>query len=174
MSSAYDKLLRAERPIHHQDDFAAKHPPMPREKRAKLFAPFDALTGFGEALDEQEIVWQEREAPSEEKQQELEERLQFLWNRYCEYRSGVRDTGDGSAEKPFQPPSVTVRYFAESPEQAGRGQYRTVSGLVLKLDLTQRYMLLLPDCEASPVRIPLSEIADYDGRVFVRWKDSLP
>ena len=58
--SRYEKLLASERPTHDQDDFSAKHPPMPREKRAKLFAPFDALTGYNEALDEQEVVWQER------------------------------------------------------------------------------------------------------------------
>ena len=66
MKQPYEKILLAERPVHLQDAFSAKYPPMPREKRAKLFAPFDALAGYGEALDAQEVIYQVREALSEE------------------------------------------------------------------------------------------------------------
>ncbi len=42
------------RPRHQKfDDFWLRHPPMDPGRRAKIFAPFDALKGFREAIDEQ-------------------------------------------------------------------------------------------------------------------------
>lgn len=40
-----DVLLQG-RPRHGLDDFSLRHPQMERGKRAKLFAPYDALDGF--------------------------------------------------------------------------------------------------------------------------------
>ena len=34
------------------DSFRLKHPSMPLQKRAKIFAPFDALRGFSDAIRE--------------------------------------------------------------------------------------------------------------------------
>ena len=39
------------------DAFAAKHPRMHREKRAKQFAPFDALSGFSESIEEKNHIY---------------------------------------------------------------------------------------------------------------------
>jgi hypothetical protein len=39
----YADIINLERPVHIDDDFAAKHPPIPREDRAKIFASFAAL-----------------------------------------------------------------------------------------------------------------------------------
>lgn len=45
------------RPQHGRDDpFRIRHPKMPCERRAKIFSPFDALKGFGEALAAQEVL----------------------------------------------------------------------------------------------------------------------
>ncbi len=38
------------------DPFRIRHPSMELRKRAKIFAPFDALRGFDEALAEKEIL----------------------------------------------------------------------------------------------------------------------
>ena len=46
MVFAYDDLLRLHRPVHDGDVFSRRHPKMARLNRAKLFAPFAALTGF--------------------------------------------------------------------------------------------------------------------------------
>lgn len=51
-SKAYSDIIDKERPVHNGDDFEAKHPRMPREARAKIFAPFAALKGHNEALEE--------------------------------------------------------------------------------------------------------------------------
>lgn len=40
---AYADIINLERPVHIDDEFAAKHPPIPRADRAKIFASFAAL-----------------------------------------------------------------------------------------------------------------------------------
>ena len=169
MKQPYEKILHAERPVHLQDAFSAKYPPMPREKRAKLFAPFDALAGYGEALDEQEVIYQGREVLSEEKRQELDKKLDFLRTVYRERRQGTKYVGGSLAVKAFDPPCVTVRYFEEIPGQDGRGQYRTVSGAIVKMDLTHEYLLLsLPQCR-EPLQIPLRAVCDFSGELIDAW-----
>lgn len=44
----YDGIIHLQRPI------SKKHPPMSMKERAAQFAPFAALTGFGEAIKETE------------------------------------------------------------------------------------------------------------------------
>ena len=39
----YADIINLERPVHIDDEFAAKHPPIPRADRAKIFASFAAL-----------------------------------------------------------------------------------------------------------------------------------
>jgi len=47
----YADVFQKGKPSHEEyDDFRLRHPKMDVGKRAKLFAPFDALKGFGEEL----------------------------------------------------------------------------------------------------------------------------
>lgn len=47
----YKDILRRGRPRHEKyDSFWLKHPPMPPERWAKIFAPFDVLDGFDERI----------------------------------------------------------------------------------------------------------------------------
>ena len=48
----YMDIRDKERPVHNGDDFEARHPKMNRKNRAKIFAPFAALKGYEEAIDE--------------------------------------------------------------------------------------------------------------------------
>lgn len=49
----YKEILRRGRPRHEKyDSFWLKHPPMPPSRWAKIFAPFDALDGFDERIEE--------------------------------------------------------------------------------------------------------------------------
>ena len=51
----YQKVLEKGRPAHEKTDpFRIRHPAMPCAKRAKIFAPFDALRGFGDMIREAE------------------------------------------------------------------------------------------------------------------------
>ena len=81
--------------------------------------------------------------------------------------------GDGPVHE-FLPPRVEVRFFQPVPEQGGKGQYRTVEGAVIKLDLQQKQMVLRCKGEADStafaptvdVQIPLLNIDDYRGELF--------
>ena len=45
------ELFYAGRPVHRKyDDFWYRHPTMSLSRRAKIFAPFDALRGFSDAV----------------------------------------------------------------------------------------------------------------------------
>ena len=51
----YRELFLKGRPCHSQTDpFRIRHPSMDIGRRAKIFAPFDALCGFKEAIAAQE------------------------------------------------------------------------------------------------------------------------
>ncbi len=55
MNFKYRSVYEKGKPAHGKnDDFYIKHPPMDRAKRAKIFSPFDALKGFGEAIASKE------------------------------------------------------------------------------------------------------------------------
>ena len=54
----YSEVLRRGKPVHEKfDSFSIKHPSMPLEKRAKIFAPFDALKGFNEAISSKDVEY---------------------------------------------------------------------------------------------------------------------
>ena len=48
----YSDIINLGRPVHINDRFVIKHPPMSLENRAKIFAPFAALKRYNEAIDE--------------------------------------------------------------------------------------------------------------------------
>ena len=55
-----DVFLRG-MPVHEsRDRFLLKHPPMPASRWAKIFAPFDALRGFDEAIAFEEEILSKR------------------------------------------------------------------------------------------------------------------
>ncbi len=50
-SFKYRTVYEKGKPVHEKyDPFSIKHPAMDLRKRAKIFAPFDALKGFNEAI----------------------------------------------------------------------------------------------------------------------------
>ncbi len=59
--SKYNDIINKHRPIHKNDYFSFKHPPMNRKQRAKLFMAFDALSGFSEEINKvkkrDELFW---------------------------------------------------------------------------------------------------------------------
>ena len=51
----YKAVYLKGRPKHNKnDEFWIKHPPMSVSKWAKIFSPFDALRGFGDAIRDTE------------------------------------------------------------------------------------------------------------------------
>ena len=51
----YQDVFLEGKPRHDRfDSFSARHPKMSLDRRAKIFAPFDALEGFSERIKEAE------------------------------------------------------------------------------------------------------------------------
>ena len=127
MEFAYNDLLRLHRPVHDGDVFSRRHPKMARLNRAKLFAPFAALTGFEEAVRAKEVPY----VPKRVLAPEAAAVLNGTLNRLS--RSG--------------PMRVKVEYFEvctdKNHDACGRmGLYHTLTGVVRKVDPTGRFIMI--------------------------------
>lgn len=77
----YESLSRRGRPQHQGDYFSLRHPAMPAGKRAKIFAPFAALTGFSEEIAGREKLYEVRPEKDEEAVAALDISLRLLQER---------------------------------------------------------------------------------------------
>ena len=67
--------------IHLPHHVSQKHPQMPMLDRAAQFAPFAALTGYDDSIAETGRLTTERRELSEQEQNELNRRFDFLISR---------------------------------------------------------------------------------------------
>lgn len=129
-----------QRPVHDNDEFSRKHPKMPREARAKLFMPFDALSGFDEAMDTEAVITFHPAELSEEEKQILDERLQHLIENFKSLPNKKRDR-TGMLQ-------ISVLYFETDQVQTVlhndgiRGNYKWLSGDVTDIDNIGRSLTL--------------------------------
>ena len=77
------------------------HPPMPLSDRAAQFAPFAALTGYGEVIKETARQTDRKPELTEEEKQELDYKLQM------------------AVSLPGEKPAVTITYFVPDKKKAG-------------------------------------------------------
>ena len=125
----YKDIAANGRPEHTKtDSFRLRHPSMDVGRRAKLFAPFDALKGFNEAVSAKNELYVPRKELSEEEQEELNRRLAILRRMTMNSR-----LARGNALQ------ITVTcYFPCTDENSDafrvRGQYRTVKGICMRID----------------------------------------
>ncbi len=124
----YLSVLLQGRPRHGWDDFAFRHPRMEREKRAKLFAPYDALDGYSAHVKGKNTRYMGKIILDEEEKAELNRRLLILReltaNRRLARAARVR---------------VTVRYYvpcadADSLAYGAQGTYEEARGTVWRVD----------------------------------------
>lgn len=138
------EIFRRGRPRHGKpgvlstyDAFYIRHPPMSPLRRAKLFAPFDALAGFSGRITAKEVLYEDRQLLTEEEREELDRRLAVI-------RSLAPDTRTARENRI----RIEVTYFSpcEDPESesfgSGRGQYRTAAGIVRKIDILKHRILV--------------------------------
>lgn len=90
------------------------YPKMERSNRAKQFMPFDALKGFREALAEKERMIVSKRELSQEKEAELNNKLQQL------HKMDI----------------VTAEYFKN-------GEYMQITGVVARIDKTNRVLKIV-------------------------------
>ena len=144
----YLETLLQGKPEHSgYDPFCARHPKMDRGKRAKIFAPFDALKGFSEEVASKTVIYTERVQPGEDAQEEIDRSLREL-SRLARQNRG-REAAPVRAEVTF----FEVCRDPHSEAFGVRGQYHTVCGAFRGIDPEGQNLLLL-----DRYRIPLEDI----------------
>ena len=101
---------------HH---VSKKHPPMPLENRAAQFAPFAALTGYGDAIEETARVTEDKALISEDVE-------------------NVLDLALNSAEE--KKTEITVEYFQKDERKSG-GIYNVYTGRLKRVDRIRRLLI---------------------------------
>ena len=99
-----------------------KHPQMSKEARAAQFAPFAALTGYGEAVKETARITDAKIELDEETKSIINEKLNII------------DTNIKIK------PLVTFTYFVPDKYKNG-GSYETVTGNVRKIDVVNNIVI---------------------------------
>ena len=113
---------------HH---VSRKHPQMSMEARAAQFAPFAALTGFDEKVEETARQTSKKIELNEEEKTILDNKLQIILNKLK-----LR-------------PVVTFTYFVKDLKKDG-GKYVTVTGIVKKID-EYNSLIILEDNTQVPI-----------------------
>ncbi len=103
--------------IDHPRWESPTRPPMSLYDRAAQFAPFAALSGYDDMIDEEARLVDNRIELSEEELEELNRKLSLI---HESIRQGIH-------------PAVTITYFVPDPLKPG-GLYTTVSERVRRVD----------------------------------------
>ena len=135
MSNKYDDIINLS---HHVSN---KHPQMTLEVRAAQFAPFAALTGYEDAIDETARLTNERIELDEESKSILDNKIQII------------------KEQISTRPTISFTYFIPDLKKDG-GKYVTVTGIVRKID-EYRQIIILED----KTEIPINEIISIMGTI---------
>ena len=123
---------------HH---ISKKHPQMTMESRAAQFAPFAALVGYEDAVEETARLTTKRIELNEEEKNILDMKLQML-----KEQMHVQIY-----------PEISIMYFVPDLKNEG-GKYIKISGTIKKID-EYKQLLILDD----KTQIPISEIISIVG-----------
>ena len=134
-SGKYDDIIKLS---HH---ISKKHPQMSMEERAAQFAPFAALVGYNDAVEETARITTKRIELNEEEKNVLDIKLQML-NEQIHIQIY---------------PNVTIIYFVPDLKKDG-GKYIKISGTVKRID-EYKQLIILDD----KTEIPISEIISING-----------
>lgn len=108
--------------INRQHPTSNKHPRMSSMNRAAQFAPFAALTGYEESIEETARLTDRRIELSEDDIEELNAKLNFIQEHIKER------------------PEVTITYFQPYERKEG-GAYITVTGKVRRIDEVNKVLV---------------------------------
>lgn len=133
--------------IHLPHHVSQNHPQMPMLDRAAQFAPFAALTGYDDSIAEAGRLTTERRELSEQEQNELNRRFDFLISRL-----------KSSSE-------VDIVHFIPDERKSG-GEYQSVTGSIKTISLPERMITL-----NSGQVIHFDDILDITGTVFSKMPE---
>ena len=132
----YDDIIKLP---HH---VSKRHPQMSIMARSAQFAPFAALSGYDEAVKET--------ARLTDKRIEIDDGLKLIINNKLNY----------ILENLNINPQIIFTYFVYDKKKTG-GKYVKKIGIVKKIDLIEKYILL-----TDKSKIPIEEIIDINGEIF--------
>lgn len=138
MKGPYDDIIDLP---HHR---SKTHPPMPVADRAAQFAPFAALTGYEDMIEEAARLTDAAPSLTEEERERLDRKLQALL------------AGAGPVS------GVTVTWFVPDEKKAG-GSYQEAAGTVTKIDMMRKTLVFAPEDDPVPVAIPFGQIVALGG-----------
>ena len=129
---AYDDIIHLPHPT------SARHPRMPMIDRAAQFTPFQALTGYGDAIQETDRITGEKVVLTEDEKVVLDEKLRLLTDTCNEAK---------------------FTYFQPDGKKNG-GAYVTVLGAIKKLDPLEGRLVL-----ADGTAIPIDDILEIEDGI---------
>ena len=146
MEFTYTDIINLHRPAHDGDVFERRHPKMARLNRAKIFAPFAALSGFDDAVKSKQVPYVPRRIKDAEETRALNRALEALY----------RATRTGALARQNRV-RARVEYFEvcadPNHEAFGRyGLYRAVTDIVWKVDPVGQALVI------GEATIPFSDI----------------
>lgn len=124
----YDDIINLPRHI------SKKHPQMSVEERAAQFAPFAALVGYEDEVEETARITEKRIELNEEEKKILDMKLQML-NEQIKVQIY---------------PNITIMYFIPDLKKDG-GKYIKVSGVIKKIDEFKQ-LIILDDKTEIPIK----------------------
>ena len=125
----YKKIMQMGRPKHDTySEFGIRHPSMPCSRRAKIFAPFDALKWFNERIAAKEVLYGQKRRLSESEKEELDRKLAMLYKLTFNKRAAKKNQ-----------PLVSVTFYSpcddeENDAYGSEGIYRVITGVVTRVD----------------------------------------
>ena len=155
----YTAAFLSGRPQHHRfDDFSRQHPKMDRRRRAKIFAPFDALDGYSDSIDSKDVEYVEWAVLEEDDRIELNRRLQIL--RTLTYNSKAARANQVKVSVRYYTPCTDHNRFAWQM----LGQYVTLTGICWKVDPEETGMIIID--EAAIQLADVAKITASDESLF--------
>ena len=145
------------------DPFRIRHPVMDTRHRAKIFSPFDALKGFGDAVAAKDVLYEDRPELAPEDSAELRRRLTILHNLTYNNRMARANRIE-----------ISVTYFESCQDEdhgafGRQGSYRTVTGICNNVDTEIEQTITI-----DRIKIPLDDVLKIEaaGDVFEKdWDD---
>ena len=151
-----DVFLRGKPQHDRYDLFRIKHPQMDVGHRAKIFAPFDALKGFGAAIAAKDAVYRPRIELEREEREELDRRLRIL-----------RELTRNSAMALRNRVEIAVTFFSPCQDEDHDafgcvGQYVTVTGVCRGVDAEVTRTIRVDD-----MRLELEDVVRIDSQAGI-------
>ena len=160
----YRDIFKRGRPRHNSlSRFRLKHPEMPCSRRAKIFAPFDALRGFNEAVASKEINYIRKPELSDSERELLDKKLALLHRLTFNKKAAKKNA-----------PLISVTYFLpcadkENDAYGTGGTLESVTGICSKID-TQ----IARTIRAGDYSIPLDYVIDISTDLLPDSQTELP